>query len=156
MLERKYLAHFIDASFGGTTTNYVRIGDDIEELNIEMNPDIETFKNILGESKVRHAGYDPQVSVEPYYATPDDPLYTHLLAIIDGRLTGDGCLTTWVDVEMDAEGTVSAAYRENVKVVPVSYGGDTTGVQIPFNVYYNGSRTAGSFNMTTKAFTPTP
>ena len=27
-MERKYLAHFIDASFGGESTNYVRLGKD--------------------------------------------------------------------------------------------------------------------------------
>lgn len=154
MLERKYLAHYIDASFGGTTVNYVRIGDDIEELNIEMNPDTESFKNILGESKIRHSGYEPQVDVEPYYATTGDALFNKLYEILDDRLTGDGCETTWVDVVMDETGAVQSATRENVKVVPTSFGGDTTGVQIPFNVFYNGNRTKGTFNTTSNTFTP--
>lgn len=156
MLERKWLAHFIDASFGGQTANYVRIGDDIEELNIEMNPDVEQFKNILGESKVRHQGYEPSVGVEPYYATIGDALFEKLYSIIDDRLTGDGIATTWVDVLLNDEGEVVHATRENVKIVPISLGGDTSGVQIPFNVYYNGERKKGTFDMTTKAFTPSP
>ena len=34
-----------------------------------------------------------------------------------------------------------------------SYGGDTTGYQIPFNVHYTGVKTKGTFNPATKAFT---
>ena len=30
-IERKYLAHYLDASFGGSTVNYVSIGKDLEE-----------------------------------------------------------------------------------------------------------------------------
>lgn len=154
MLERQFLAHFIDASFGGATVNYVRLGDDLEEYNIELNPDIEQFKNILGESKIRHQGYEPSGDVDPYYATIGDPLFDHLYSIVDDRLTGDGLMTTVVDVLLDEDGTVTKATRENVKVVPGSLGGDTSGVQIPFTVYYNGGRTKGTFDMTTKTFTP--
>ena len=30
-VEREYLAHYIDASFGGQTPEYVRLGSDLEE-----------------------------------------------------------------------------------------------------------------------------
>ena len=36
----------------------------------------------------------------------------------------------------------------------VSYVGDTTGYQIPFNLHYTGFKTAGTFNISTKTFTP--
>ena len=51
-IERKYLAHYIDASFGGNTANYVRLGKDLEEYNEELNPDVEVKKNIIGEQTV--------------------------------------------------------------------------------------------------------
>ena len=58
-IERKYLAHFIDASFGtgSATPNYIRLGADLEEYNLDMNPDIEVSKNILGDSTIKHNGY---------------------------------------------------------------------------------------------------
>lgn len=59
-IERKYLAHYIDASFNGTTVNYVRLGKDLEEYAIELNPDSETKKNILGENSTNVKGYEPQ------------------------------------------------------------------------------------------------
>ncbi|MBR2210472.1 MAG: hypothetical protein IJ896_03225 [Fibrobacter sp.] len=155
-IERKYLAHFIDASFGGNTTNYVRLGKDLEEYNEELNPDVEVNKNILGEQSVQHNGYEVQSDVDPFYAYEDDPLFERLAAITNGRLTGDDCKTTKVDVLLASDGTVEWAYREDCYVVPNSIGGDTSGVQIPFTIYNDGNRTAGTWTANTNTFTPTP
>lgn len=153
-IERKYLAHFIDASFGGATANYVRLGKDLEEYNEELNPDVEIKKNILGEQSVQHNGYEVQSEVDPFYAYEGDPLYEQLEKIANDRLTGDDCKTTKVDVLLKSDGTVSWAYKEDVYVVPNSLGGDTSGVQIPFTVHNAGNRVKGTFNLTTKTFTP--
>ena len=152
-VERKYLAHFIDAAFGGTSTNYIRLGKDLEEYNEELNPDVEISKNILGEQNVVHSGYEVQSEADPFYAYYDDPLFTQLALIANERKTGDDCKTTKVDVLLAEDGTVIWAYREDVYVVPNSVGGDTSGVQIPFTVYNAGNRVAGSFNVSTKTFT---
>lgn len=153
-LERKYLAHFIDASFNGETANYVRLGKDLEEYNEELNPDVEVQKNILGEQNVVHNGYEVQGEVNPYYAYEGDPLFAKLAEIANKRATGDACMTTKVEVLLNAEGTVAWAYREDCYVIPTSVGGDTSGVQIPFTTYNAGNRVAGTFDMSTKTFTP--
>lgn len=153
-IERKYLAHFIDAGFGGTTANYVRIGKDLEEYNEELNPDVEVNKNILGEQSVQHNGYEVQSDVDPFYAYEGDPLFDKLCEIANERKTGDDCLTTKVDVLLDSTGAVLWAYKEDVYLIPNSLGGDTSGVQIPFTVYNDGNRVKGTFDMSTKKFTP--
>lgn len=153
--ERKYLAHYIDAGFGGEATNYVRLGKDLEEYNEELNPDIELQPNILGEQNVKHNGYEVQSEVDPFYAYSDDPLYVQLAKIANERLTGDACVTTKVDVLVDEKGTQVWAYREDVYVVPNSIGGDTSGVQIPFTVYNAGNRVAGTWDSKTRTFTET-
>lgn len=155
-IERKYLAHFLDESFGGNSTNYVRLGKDLEEYGEELNPQVEVSKNILGEQNVRHSGYEVQSEVNPYYAYTGDPLFEQLTTIANERKTGDDCKTTKVDVLLDEDGTVEWAYREEVYVIPSSLGGDTSGVQIPFTIYNAGERTKGTFDMSTKAFTPIP
>lgn len=152
-VEREYLAHYIDASFGGQTSEYVRLGSDLEEYNEELNPDIEVKKNILGEQTVSHNGYEVQSEVEPFYADYDDPLFEQLSKIANERLTGTDCQTTKVDVLLNEDGTVLWAYREDVWVVPNSVGGDTSGVQIPFSVYNAGNRVKGTWNVATKTFT---
>ena len=153
-IERKYLAHYIDENFDTGTASYARLGKDLEEYNIEMNPDSETKKNILGETSTVVKGYEPSGNVETYYAYEGDALFTKLAAIVNNRSTGSELETTVVDVLVTASGTVTWAYREDVIVIPQSIGGDTGGVQIPFEVHYNGNRTAGTFDLETKAFTP--
>lgn len=154
-IERKYLAHYIDASFGGGETNYIRLGKDLEEYVEELNPDVEVNKNILGEQNVQHNGYEVQSEIDPFYAYTGDPLFEALAEIANERKTGDDCVTTKVDVLLDATGQILWAYREDIWVVPNSVGGDTSGVQIPFSVYNAGNRVKGTFDMKTKKFTET-
>lgn len=152
-IERKYLAHFIDAGFGDTV-NYVRLGKDLEEYNEELNPDVEINKNILGEQTVQHNGYEVQSEVEPFYAREGDALFTQLCTIANERKTGDDCKTTKVDVLLSESGTVVWAYREDCYVVPNTVGGDTSGVQVPFTVYNDGNRVSGTWDTTKNTFTP--
>ena len=56
--------------------------------------------------------------------------------------------------EGDAAPEVVRAVREDVYVIPTSYGGDTSGVQVPFEIRYAGNRVEGSFDLSAKKFTP--
>lgn len=153
-IERKYLAHFIDASFNAAGgTNYVRLGKDLEEYSEELNPEVNVSQNILGEQNVIHNGYQVQSEVSPYYAEEGDPLWEKLAEIANNRGTGTQCMSTRVDVLITESGNVTWAYREDVYIVPNSLGGDTSGIQIPFTVYNTGNRVSGSFSMNTKRFT---
>lgn len=152
-IERKYLAHFLDESFNGTTPNYVRLGQDLEEYNEELNPDVEVSKNILGEQSVVHKGYEVQSEVDPYYAYEGEPLFEQLAKIANERLTGEDCMTTKIDALLKDDGTVEWAYKEDVYVIPTQVGGDTSGVQIPFTIYNCGNRVKGTLDITTKKFT---
>ena len=151
-MERKYLAHFLDANFNidpdnleqGKTLNYVRLGKDLEAYSEELNPQVDIRRNILGEQNVIHNGYQVQSTAEPFYADEDDPLYEPILSIANERKTGGGCQTTRVEALFDEEGECQWAYREDCWVVPNSVGGDTSGVQLPFNVYNAGNRVAGT------------
>ena len=152
-IERKYLAHFIDASFGAASASYQRIGKDLEEYSIELNPDIETKKNILGETSNTVKGYEPQSEVDTFYCLEDDPMFTKLYAIVNERSTGSQLYTTVVDVLIDSDGSVVDAYREDVVVIPKSIGGDNGGMQIPYSIKYNGNRVSGTWDNSAKTFT---
>lgn len=159
--ERKYLAHYLDAAFDTTyeAANYVRIGKDLEEFNVELNPDVETVKNILGENSVVHNGYESTAEASPVYFDYDDDLTEKVMEIAMLRKGGDSCKTSYVEVLLkpgatsDAAPTVVRAVREDVLLIPTSYGGDTSGVQVPFTINFNGNRTEGTFDLTTKKFT---
>lgn len=161
MIERKYLAHYIDGAFDTTyaAAEYTRLGKDLEEYSVDLNPDVEVRKNILGENSVSINGYEASSTVEPYYYEYDDSLAQKIMDIAMNRTTGDGCKTSVVDVLLkpgdneNAEPTVIWAWREDCYVVPDSVGGDTSGVQIPFTIHRAGNRTKGTFDLSLKKFT---
>ncbi len=158
MVERKYLAHYLDAEFGGEDTDYVRLGRHLEEYSEELNPDVEVTKNILGEQTVAHNGYEVRAEVSPFYFDSfDDKLSGKIMDLANTRATGDACKTTLVDVlikpgDKGAEPTVVWAWREDVYVVPTSVGGDTSGIGLPFTIYKAGGRVKGTFDLKTNKF----
>ena len=154
-IERKYMAHYLNAAFGSGTASYVRLGSDLEEYSPELSANVEKKNNILGQTSVVIDSYQKKGEVAPYYAEKDDPLFEKLQAIIDGDLTLDNLKTDIVEVKLWGEASTGAypAVKEECYIEIVSYGGDTTGYQIPFNVHYTGVKTAGTFNPNTRTFT---
>lgn len=157
-LERKALAHYLDASFGGTSASWFLLGTDLEDLSVELNPDIESVKNILGETSVRDKGYEPSTKADPYYANPDDAIYKKIRDIALERKIGDACKSKLLEVIIeDTEASSHLAYQEDVIIKPVSYGGNTDGVNIPFDMHFAGNRKKGTVTITdgTPVFTAT-
>ena len=153
-IERKYMAHFINAAKEGEAV-YERLGQDLEEFSPEMSAQVETKKNILGENSVLISGYEKTAAVEPFYANQGSQLFQRLQEIIDGDLTLDDLKADMVDVKLwDAdEAGAYPAVKETVFIEVTSYGGDTTGYQIPFTIHYTGEKVKGTFNVSTKTFT---
>lgn len=149
-IERKYLAHFIEAG-----DQFLRLGRDLEEYSAELSATVEKTKNILGEVSVAITGYEKSASVEPYYAEPGDKLFELLQEILDGDLVLDSLKTRIAEVKLweEPQGTAYPCVVEEAYIEIVSYGGDTTGYQIPFKLHYTGNRIHGTFNVTSKAFT---
>jgi hypothetical protein len=160
--ERKYLAHYLDGNFDLSyqDTDYIRIGKDLEEFSVELSPNIETKANILGENYVLHTGYETSATADPVYYEYDDTLTEKIMEIAMLRKSGDSCKTSYVEVllkpgESSSDPpTVIRAVREDVLLIPSSYGGDTAGIQIPFTVNFNGNRTEGTWDIESRTFTP--
>ena len=126
-LKRSYLMHYIDASFGtGETPKWFLIGRDIEDMSVELNPDTETVKNILDETVVNDNGYEPSIDADTYYANTGDAIYEKIKDIAMNRLTGDDCKTAILEVLVDKKT------------------GAQGGVNIPFNIAFNGDRQQGT------------
>lgn len=153
-LTRGAFRTFLDGAFktveaGETARSWYLIGKDIEEMTTDLNPSVETKQNILDETSTVDNGYEPSMSADPYYADPEDALYPKLLDIALNRKTGDACKTTMLEVVIeDTEASSHKAWIENVYIKPTSYGGDTSGFQIPFEIHPNGSRTEGTVTIT--------
>lgn len=156
-IERKFMAHYINTDTTGSSPEYIRLGKDLEEYSPEMSAEVEKKKNILGETSVLISSYEKSGSVEPYYAEKGDSLFERLQAIIDGNLVLDDLKTDVVEVklwETEASGAYPAI-KEEAYIEVSSYGGDTTGYQIPFTLHYTGVKTNGKFNISSKTFTET-
>ena len=156
-IDRQYMAHYIDAGSlcGGLTPKYERLGKNLEEYNVKLNPDTETSKNILGESTFKHNGYEVSSDADPFYADTTSDLFTALQKIVDNRYKDDNLKTKVVEVHLWTEAAAGKyeAYQQDCYVVPTSYGGDTSGYQIPFTVNYTGERVKGKFDISSGTFT---
>ena len=153
-IERKYLAHFINTAAQGDAA-YERLGKDLEEFSAEMSAQVETKKNILGESSILISGYEKTASVEPYYAEAGTALFERLQGILDDASVLDDLKTDVVEVKLwnETQEGVYPAIREEAYIEIVSYGGDTTGYQIPFKVHFTGNKVKGTFDVQSKTFT---
>ena len=86
-LNRSALIHFINATPSGQSASWFKIGKDVEDMSVELNPEIETEKNILDETSVNHNGYEASFAVDTYFADPEDAIYDLLESIAMQRLT---------------------------------------------------------------------
>lgn len=160
-LNREALAHYLDTAFNKdaskvsdleSSVKWEVIGDDIEEMSMEMNPDTEQRKNILGQTKTVDNGYEPSMEADPFYADPSKKLYTPVRDIALERKKGDECKTLLLEVIVeDTEAAKHLAFVQEVIVKPNSYGGGTEGVNIPFTVSEDGKRVKGYVDKTSLA-----
>ena len=152
-IERKFLAHFVNAAAQGDAV-FERLGQDLEEFSPELSAQVETKRNILGESSVVISGYEKTGSVETFYAREGSALFSRLQDIVDENKVLEELKTQVVEVKLwKGEGDVFEAVCEDAYIEVVSYGGDTAGYQIPFKLHYTGSKTKGLFDVTNRSFT---
>ena len=149
-LKRSALAHFLDSAGNKKVADasdavFEILGDDIEDMSVDMNPDTTQIKNILGQTKTTDNGFTPSMSADPWYANTESMLYPHMRDIVLEHITGDERKTLMLEVLIeDTEAEAYLAYLREVKVTPTSYGGGTEGVNIPFTVDFDGAWVKGT------------
>ena len=153
-LKREAHRFYIKAS---GMTNYYLVGKGIDDMSVEMNGSFEQTQDVTGEVSVSDTGYQPQVSVEPYYANPDDEIYDFLKDLALNRKSGDDAKAEYLEVIIDnTAASEHEAWKENCRIEISSYGGDTSGFAIPFEVHFDGNRQKGTVTISdgTPTFTP--
>lgn len=149
-LKRSALAHFLDSAWNKKVADASKavfeiLGDDIEDMSVDMNPDTTQIKNILGQTKTTDNGFTPSMSADPWYADTESKLYPHMRDIVMEHITGDERKTLMLEVLIeDTESDTYPAYLREVKVTPTSYGGGNEGVNIPFTVDFDGAWVKGT------------
>lgn len=143
-MKLKREAHRLFLNVKGAAPAWYWVGDDMDELNVDMNGTFDTKKNIKGQSSVTDEGYTPSISATPYYANPEDPIYDFLLDLALGRKSGDDCIAEYMEAII--KNTTDAnhlAYTEKCKIEINTYGGPTAGFQIEYTIHPAGNRTKG-------------
>ena len=139
------------------------LGKDNDDLSKELNPDTESSKNVLGETTFRHSGYEPSISLDPYYIDPSRKMYDRIRANAIEEKYGETDLKgffaeaffTWANKETRKMG--GYCFVREAWYVPQSTGGDTTAYGIPVEIHPVGAVTKKNivYDMTTNEATIT-
>ena len=153
-IKRKFMAHYLEVP--GNPVVAVKLGSGVEEMNIDLAPNVVKKQDITGVNETYIDKYEVTQSVEPYFAVVGDPLFDWLQKVAEERRTLDDLNTNAIDVKLWEEPTNGKypAMREKCVVAVKSYGGNTEGYQIPFDVNRTGEVEHGVFDINAKKFTP--
>lgn len=138
-------------------TNYTCLGQDSDDLSIDLNPDTETIKNVQGETTFVNNGYTPSMSND-YVARKEHAIYPHIQYIadnlaVDDEHTSATMIVATLDIEVKDTGEKTATgtgYKVPVKIVVDNDGGSTSGYAIPFTINEDGNRTQGTVSVSNK------
>ncbi len=144
---------------GGDSPSYTLLGKDTDDLSIDLNPDSESTKNVLGETNFSNNGYTPSLSNDSYIARSEDSIYKPLETIVNTLATDeDTCggtmiVATLTDEVKNASGTTTLTgkgYKVPVQITVDTDGGSTSGYGIAFTINENGSRIQGTVSVADK------
>lgn len=127
---------FTAAASGG----WEPIGKDNDDLSKELNPDTEKSKNVLGEATFVHKGYEPEVSVDPYYIDPSRKMYKRISENARKEKFSENDLVGWfAEAYFDTANSITGKMTGTCIIrkawyVPQSTGGDTSGFAIPTTI----------------------
>ncbi len=150
------------ADVGAETKEWELIGDKVEEMMLNMNPNVETVTDVTGNTTTTLDRYEVQTDVTPMRAKKESKLAKWLYEVVRDEKTLSEvekdflCVNvfdaTTSGVEPDIT-TVYAAWTQKAVVAVQSYGGNSSGLDIPFNIHWTGKKTHGTFDPVTKTFT---
>lgn len=154
LISRKEFMHFVNVGTG-ETPEWELLGEGIEELSREMNNNVETKTDILGQTSTTVTKGNQVSSFDPFKCRKDSKLFQKLYQIYTDDLELSDVEMEFLEVSVFdevSEGTYSAV-KQTGAVDLKSIGGDTTGLDMPFDVNYIGAKTKGTFVAATKTFT---
>ena len=149
---------FMNVSESTTSKEWEIIGKDIEELSRELNNEVNSITNILGETSTEVTKGNQVTTCDPIKLRDDSKASKILYNIYKNDLELSEVEKEFLEVNtsMPASGSEGEfeAFTQVGAIDLKSWGGDTTGINSPFDINWIGAKTYGTFNPTTKTFTP--
>ena len=132
-------------------------GGRIEDMSLEMNPNVETVTDVTGVTETTHDKYEKQTSVSPYYAKRDSKMAAWLYNVVREEKTLSDVEKTFcvVNIFAGSDGAYDA-WTQNGVVAVQSFGGDTKGLQIPYNIHWIGEKVFGTAAISNGTMTFSP
>lgn len=154
---REKLMHFFNIG-SATTANYVLLGDGITSLTEEFNPESET-KQYINQSNgtTNIKSYTPSISVEKEYIK-DDALQAWIDEKVKILPTGSDAESDYIRVNVFDTTSTSGVYKAVKR--PCTYQFDSLGgdagseLMNAMTLGGKGDGIQGTFNVSTKTFTP--
>lgn len=149
---------FMNVSESTTSKEWEIIGKDIEELSRELNNEVNSITNILGETSTEVTKGNQVTTCDPIKLRDDSKASKILYNIYKNDLELSEVEKEFLEVNTSMPVSESQGeYEAFMQVGAIdlkSWGGDTTGINSPFDINWIGAKTYGTFNPTTKTFTP--
>lgn len=122
-----------------------------------LNPDVDTGKDVTGASFVDHKGFAPENDIE-YKPREEDSIYPPVQKIIDELLKDEESCTFYkieatLDIEVkdtEIKNATGKGFMVPVFCVPQDSGGDTSAYTTNVNFYENGPREQGTVTVENK------
>ncbi len=157
-IKRSQFATFLNTTPDSTAT-YNIIGDGVTTGTVNMNPEVTTETYIDSDTaSTEIERYAPNIPIEAS-AKAGDAVFEFVDALRKDRAVLADAQTDIVNVWLYETPTLSEypAEKQTVSIQVDSFGGDGgTAVKLNYTVNYIGDAVKGTFNPTTKAFTPNP
>lgn len=156
LIARKEFMHFVNVGTSDTP-EWELLGEGIEELSREMNNEVESKTDILGNNSTTVTKGNQVSSFDPFKCRRDSKLFAKLYQIYTDDLELSDVEMEFLEVSVfdKTEDGKYQAIKQTGAIDLKSVGGDTTGLDMPFDVNYIGSKTKGTFDANTKKFTAT-
>lgn len=149
---------FMNVSESTTSKEWEIIGKDIEELSRELNNEVNSITNILGETSTEVTKGNQVTTCDPIKLRDDSKASKILYNIYKNDLELSEVEKEFLEVNTSMPVSESQGeYEAFMQVGAIdlkSWGGDKTGINSPFDINWIGAKTYGTFNPTTKTFTP--
>ena len=142
---------------GTTNEEYEAIGKDNDELSRTLNNEVDSKNNVLGETVTEVTKGPQTTTVDPFKFRRDSKVASKLYDIYKNDKELDEVVEEFVEVfteDVVSEGEYGA-FKQKGAIDLKSWGGDTKGIDAPFDINWCDVKVHGTFNPTTKKFTPT-
>lgn len=157
-IPRSEFAVFADVGTS-PTEEWELIGDKVEDMSLAMNPNVETVTDVTGVTSTTLDRYQVQTDVTPMRAKKESKLAKWLYEVVKlEKILSDVeknflCVNKFdATTSGEPEVTTYAAWTQKGVVAVQNYGGNTQGLDIPFNIHWSGKKTYGTFEPTSKTF----